>query len=294
MSVSSIVRLMRPQQWVKNGFVFLPMFFSGRLLDGFCWRQSILSFLAFSFAASAVYCLNDIRDVEADRLHPRKRNRPVASGDVSVPVASVIMVVIGALALAIGFFALGAQGLEAGSVLAAYLVMNVLYCLRLKRFAIVDVFIISIGFVLRLMMGGLACEIWMSPWIVCLTFLLALFLAFAKRRDDVVILEATGVVTRGNILKYNLPFLNQTLGIVGAVTMMCYLMYSVSPEVVARLDCEYVYVTSIFVLAGILRYLQIAIVDVKSGSPTKVLLKDRFVQACIICWVASFATILYL
>lgn len=294
MPVSSIIRLIRPQQWVKNGFVFLPMFFSGRLLDGFCWRQSILSFFAFSFAASAVYCLNDIRDVEADKLHPRKRNRPVASGDVSMSVASVIMTVMGVIALAIGFLALGAQGLEAGSVLAAYLVLNVLYCLRLKRFAIVDVFIISLGFVLRLMMGGLACEIWMSPWIVCLTFLLALFLAFAKRRDDVVILEATGVVTRGNVLKYNLPFLNQTLGIIGAVTIMCYLMYSVSPEVVARLDCEYVYVTSIFVLAGILRYLQIAIVDVKSGSPTKVLLKDRFVQGCIVCWVISFATILYL
>jgi 4-hydroxybenzoate polyprenyltransferase len=172
--------------------------------------------------------------------------------------------------------------------------MNLAYCIVLKHLAIVDVFIIAVGFVLRILMGGCATGIVVSHWIVLMTFLLALFLAFAKRRDDVVMYENTGIKARPNVNRYNLQFMNQSIGIVASITMVCYIMYTVSEEVIARLDSRYVYVTSIFVLAGIIRYLQVTMVDVKSGSPTKVLMKDRFVQLCLLCWVVSFAVILYL
>jgi 4-hydroxybenzoate polyprenyltransferase len=171
--------------------------------------------------------------------------------------------------------------------------MNLVYCVRLKQIAVVDVFIIAIGFVLRVLIGGFATGIYISHWIVLMTFLLALFLAFAKRRDDVVMFESTGMKARKNVDRYNLDFMNQVIGVIASITMVCYIMYTVSEEVVRRLHCQYVYVTAIFVLAGIIRYLQVTIVDVKSGSPTKVLMKDRFLQLCILGWIATFAVILY-
>ena len=127
-----------------------------------------------------------------------------------------------------------------------------------------------------------------------LTFLLTLFLAFAKRRDDVVALEKSGVAMRQSVNRYNLPFMNLAISIIASITMVCYIMYSVSPRVVERFNSPYVYLTSLFVLAGIIRYLQITVVDMQSGSPTKVLLKDRFIQGCVICWLVTFALILYL
>lgn len=158
---------------------------------------------------------------------------------------------------------------------------------------IIDVFIIAFGFVLRIFVGGVAVGIHLSHWIILMTFLLALFLAFAKRRDDVVIYQETGVSARKNVNRYNLEFMNQTIGIIASITMVCYIMYTVSEEVVERMHTQYLYATSVFVLAGIVRYLQITIVDVKSGSPTKVLMKDRFVQLCIIGWILTFILILY-
>lgn len=178
-------------------------------------------------------------------------------------------------------------------IIVFYVLMNIAYCIRLKKIAIVDVFIISVGFVLRIVVGGLSTGIYLSHWIVLMTFLLALFLAFAKRRDDVALYEKTGERLRNNIVRYNLAFINQVLGIVGGMTIVCYIMWSVSPEIVERLGSSYLYVTSIFVLAGIIRYLQITTVDGKSGSPTSILYKDRFIHACLVGWVVSFVLIIY-
>lgn len=287
--VRALVGLLRPEQWVKNGFVFLPLFFSGRLLDGSLWMMAILAFVAFSLAASSIYCLNDVKDVEADRAHPVKCRRPVASGAVTPREAVLLMGVLTAGWIGLAWAASGSLAVVVG----AYVLMNVGYCFGLKHVAILDVFIIATGFVLRIVAGGMATGIVLSPWIVCLTFLLALFLAFAKRRDDVVLRERKGVAVRRNTEHYNLPFLNQTLGVLAAVMLVCYIMYTVSPAVTARLHTDYLYVTSVFVLAGILRYLQVAIVGERSGSPTKVLLHDRFTQICLLGWIVSFAVIIY-
>lgn len=294
MTLKSIVRLLRPHQWVKQLFVVLPLFFSGSLLNLWCWRQAAIAFMAFSAMASAIYCLNDIRDIEVDRRHPKKRYRPLAAGEVSVRSAYALMAGLVMASLGICLLSDAAQELPLMGIVCLYLVLNVAYCLKLKQYAIVDVFIVSLGFVLRVVAGGVASDTWLSPWLISMTFLIALFLAFAKRRDDVVLHQKTGQVTRRNTERYNLDFLNQTLGIIGAVTMVCYIIYTVSPEVEMRMGSRHVYVTSLFVLAGILRYLQVAIVDYKSGSPTKILLRDKFIQGCIAMWIFVFVIIIYL
>ena len=291
--MKNIVILLRPQQWLKNGFIFIPLFFDHKLTDWYCLCSAILAFFAYSFAASAIYCLNDLIDVEADRKHPKKCKRPIAAGVISKAQALLLVALCLGVAFAIASLLEGNAQWKVMGILGVYIVMNIAYCLKLKQMAIVDVFIIAVGFVLRIFVGGFATGVVLSQWIVLMTFLLALFLAFAKRRDDVVIYEDTGVLARKNVNRYNLPFMNQVIGVVSSITMVCYIMYTVDPEVIARMGSRYVYLTSVFVLAGIIRYLQLTIVDVKSGSPTKVLMKDRFVQCSIIGWIITFVLIIY-
>ena len=291
--MKNIVILLRPQQWLKNGFIFIPLFFDNKLMDWYCLYSAVLAFFAYSFAASGIYCLNDLIDVEADKRHPKKCKRPIAAGVISKAQALLLVALCLGVAFAIASMLEGNAQWKVIGVLGVYIVMNIAYCLKLKQMAIVDVFIIAVGFVLRIFVGGFATGVVLSQWIVLMTFLLALFLAFAKRRDDVVIYEDTGVLARKNVNRYNLPFMNQVIGVVSSITMVCYIMYTVDPEVIARMGSRYVYLTSVFVLAGIIRYLQLTIVDVKSGSPTKVLMKDRFVQCSIIGWIITFVLIIY-
>ena len=291
--MKNIVILLRPQQWLKNGFIFIPLFFDHKLTDWYCLCSAILAFFAYSFAASAIYCLNDLIDVDADRKHPKKCKRPIAAGVISKVQALLLVAICLGIAFAIASMLEGNAQWKVMGILGVYIIMNIAYCLKLKQMAIVDVFIIAVGFVLRIFVGGFATGVVLSQWIVLMTFLLALFLAFAKRRDDVVIYEDTGVLARKNVNRYNLPFMNQVIGVVSSITMVCYIMYTVDPGVMERMGSRYVYITSVFVLAGIIRYLQLTIVDVKSGSPTKVLMKDRFVQCSIIGWIMTFVLIIY-
>lgn len=287
------VLIIRPQQWVKNLFVFLPMFFGGMMTDGDCWQSAAWTFISFSLMASAVYCFNDVRDAEADRIHPSKRKRQVAAGNLSPMQALALMVILVLLSLAIATQLLPRRWMMVGAVMAGYFVLNIAYSVGLKRIAIVDVMIIAIGFVMRVVAGGLACGIPLSPWIVVMTFLLTLFLAFAKRREDVVIRLDTGVVTRRSTLSYTLPFLNQVLGLLAAVTLVGYILYTLSSEVVMRVGSPYVYITSIWVLAGMLRYMQTVIADNHGGNPERDLLRDPFLMTCVAGWLTTFAILLY-
>ena len=286
------ISLLRPHQWLKNIFVFLPLFFDKKLLHIDYLVNAIWAFAAFSLAASAIYCLNDIMDIEADRRHPKKRLRPLASGKISKAQAYVIMAILISISLAIACFAFENKSLLA--IIAIYIVLNIGYCIRLKHIAIVDVFIIASGFCLRVAAGGVATDIWISQWIVLQTFLLALFLAFAKRRDDVVIYNRDGSKARKNINRYNLEFLNNAISIVATMTMMCYIIWCVSEEVIARMGTNQLYITAVFALMGVMRYLQLTMVDNKSGSPTKILLKDRFIHFCVAGWVATFLVLIYM
>jgi 4-hydroxybenzoate polyprenyltransferase len=179
------------------------------------------------------------------------------------------------------------------AVVIFYWLLNIAYCTRLKQYAIIDVCVVASGFVLRILAGGQATDVVLSKWLVLMTFLLTLFLSFAKRRDDVLRMEETGEAPRRNTIRYNMTFINQAITITAAVTLVCYIMYTVSPEVIARVHTEYVYLTTVFVLLGLLRYIQLAVVDKRSGDPTKVILRDRFTQLIVLAWGLSFLIIIY-
>ena len=183
--------------------------------------------------------------------------------------------------------------LQVGGVILFYWLLNLAYCAKLKQFAIIDVCIVAFGFVLRLLAGGFATDVMLSKWIVLMTFLLTLFMSFAKRRDDVLLMEETGKAPRKNTIRYNLTFINQAITITASVTLVCYIMYTVSPEVIKNFHTENLYLTSIFVLVGLLRYIQIAVVDEKSGNPTKIIQKDHFTQLIVLAWLLAFILIIY-
>lgn len=291
---SNLLKLIRPHQWLKNVFVMIPMFFGGSLLDPSDIRASVVTFFAFSFIASSVYCFNDIIDVEADRRHPVKCKRPIASGSISVRSAWALMALM--FLLSVGTVCLldtYSHVINVGLVILIYYILNILYCSKLKQYAIVDVCIIAFGFVLRVLAGGFATDISLSKWLVLMTFLLTLFLSFAKRRDDVLRMNETGEPPRKNTIRYNLTFINQAITITASVTLVCYIMYTVSPEVVNRFHSDLLYLTSVFVLLGLLRYIQITVVDKRSGDPTKMMLRDRFTQCVVLLWALTFLVLIY-
>ena len=289
----SFYLLLRTKQWVKNAFVFLPLFFSGELLHIDKLAATALTFLAFCFAASAIYCLNDIVDIHEDRRHEKKQKRPIASGAVSIKQGYMLMAVMIFLALLV-LLLLPQNQLRVGGIILFYLVLNIAYCTHLKQHAILDVCIVAFGFVLRILAGGAATGVLLSKWIVLMTFLLTLFLSFAKRRDDVLLMNQTGEAPRKNTIRYNLTFINQAITITASVTLVCYIMYTVSPEVVQHFHTQHLYLTSVFVLGGLLRYIQLTVVDKKSGDPTKVILYDHFTQLIVAAWIAAFLFIIYL
>jgi len=284
-------RLLRVHQWVKNLFIFLPAFFALKLRDGFVLEQDILSFIAFSMLASAVYVFNDVFDVEADRLHPIKCKRPLVTKDVTITEGVFLMTFL--LIAGLGLFVFVIKSPVATLIAGFYLVENILYTIKLKHIAILDVVVISLGFVFRILIGGAVTHTVLSHWIILMTFIFALFLALAKRRDDMFNFIETGNKSRKNIQGYNLDFLNVSITIMATVVIVCYIMYCTSYEIVARFGNN-VYLTSFFVILGILRYLQLTFVNQVSGSPTIILLKNRFLQLVILGWIISFIAIIYI
>ena len=292
-----IFKLLRPHQWLKNLFVFVPLFFDRHATDWHYVWPCFLGFLAFCLVASGIYCFNDIFDAESDRNHPTKCQRPIACNSVNTQTAFATMII----AWITAFILIACTNFEEREMrqtvtetLLCYIVMNIAYCIKLKQIAILDVFVISTGFVLRIVVGSLVTGIIFSHWIILITFLLALFLALSKRRDDVIIFKTTGIKTRKNVENYSMDFLNLSISFLGSIVIMCYILYTVSEDVMERMGNRNLYATSIFVLAGILRYMQITFVDQKSGSPTSVLSSDLFIQLCITCWIVAFVIILYL
>jgi len=288
--LASCLRLARPHQYVKNAFVFLPLFFGWKLADADALLASALAFAAFCLTASAVYVINDLKDIEEDRAHPAKRNRPLASGALTpgegLAFAGGLLGAGAAVALVLGSGAFAA-------ILAGYLGLNVLYSFALKHKALIDLACIAVGFVLRVFAGGAVTGITPSHWIVLMTFLLALFLGFAKRRDDLLLSAAGCEKTRRSLDGYNLEFVSAAMMIMAAVVIVSYILYTLSPEVIAKHGSDKLYLTAIFVILGVLRYLQITLVECKSGSPTLVLLRDGFIQASLLLWIVSCYLILY-
>ncbi|SMG41859.1 4-hydroxybenzoate polyprenyltransferase [Marivirga sericea] len=283
------IKLIRPHQWIKNLFLFLPAFFAGILYNYSLFANLFLGFLAFSFAASSIYIFNDIQDAESDRNHPIKKYRPIAFGKISSTLAYVMMGILLSISISICYFLSSAFS----SIVILYLFLNLFYSLGLKKIAILDIIIVSSGFVFRTLSGGIIADVPVSKWLVLMIFLLALFLAMAKRLDDLLLEKETGIVGKKNEGKYNIPYTTSGITMLAGILIVCYIMYSISEDVMGRQHSDQVYLTSIFVIAGILRYLQIILVENKRWSPTRVLYKDPFIIGTVFLWAASFIFIIY-
>ncbi len=286
------IKLLRPKDWAKNFFLFIPSFFAEKFFDINTLSRLALGFVAFAFMASCIYIINDYRDIEDDRKHPVKRKRPLAAGTVKKGTALSISILLFLSAGVIGYFL--DPTLQFLFVLGLYFILNIAYSLGFKNIAILDILILAAGFVLRVKAGAVIAKVDTSEWLIIMTYLLALFLSIAKRRDDLLLKMETGSEMRRSMSGYNLDFLNTMLAFFSAIIIVSYIMYTVSGQTYTRLRTHRLYYTSVFVIAGILRYLQITFVFKKSGSPTEILYKDRFIQVTLLLWVFSIYGILYL
>ena len=287
--MKNLIILIRPHQYIKNIFVLLPLFFSAQITNTDQFLNGLIAFAAFSLSASAVYIFNDYRDIKDDRKHPKKKNRPLASGLVGKNRAIFLMLFL----LVAGFSLMATVSIKSLIIIIIYVFLNILYSLKLKRIALLDITIIAMGFVLRLLAGSFAYDVTLEVWIVIMTFLLALFLALAKRRDDVLILNKSGNKMRKSIDGYNLGLIDGSMLIMSTVVIVAYLQYTTSQVIIEKFDNENLYLTTLFVIFGVMRYLQMTFVEKNSGSPTEIIFKDKTMQINLLLWFLSFIGIIY-
>jgi decaprenyl-phosphate phosphoribosyltransferase len=286
------IKLLRPKDWAKNVFLFIPSFFAKHIFTSSKIELLLAGFAAFCCIASSIYIINDYRDIEDDRKHPVKCKRPLASGKVKPSHAIIIcgfLIITGC-----AFAYLANPSLQFLLVLGVYFFMNLAYSFGLKNIAILDMLILAAGFVFRVKGGAIITHTDSSDWLIIMTFLLALFMAIGKRRDDILLGESSGTEMRKSVSGYNLEFLNTMLGLFSAIIIVAYISYAVSPKTITRLGTYRLYYSSIFVIAGIMRYMQVVFVKQKAGSPTDILYKDRFIQVTIFLWIVSVYILLYL
>lgn len=294
----AFLRAMRPHQWVKNVFVLAAFGFSvGDRSIGFSSEaavSAVLAFFAFSFGASAIYLVNDIMDVEADRLHPTKCRRPIAAGELAVGSAWALSALL-ALA-AVGLAALAnSSSLALCGVIFGYMTMNLLYSFKLKHIVIVDVFCIATGFLLRVAGGGLAIGVAVSHWLLLCTLFLALFLGFNKRRAELAAAGENAPETRASLSGYNLGWLDHIVTMIAACTIVCYALYTVDTETTTKFVGGAHLVWSVpFVVFAILRYMHLVMGGGHGESPTRILLGgDRWFLACLVGWAGTVALALF-
>jgi 4-hydroxybenzoate polyprenyltransferase len=283
-----LIRAMRPLQWSKNSLVFAALLFDRRVFQFDRLWHSLAAALVFCAVSSAIYLVNDIRDVEQDRHHPRKRFRPIAAGEVSVGQASRVAI---ALLLA-GLVTAFAVRIEFAAVIVAYIALMIAYSYGLKRMVILDVFAIAAGFVLRAVGGAVAIDVPASPWLYVCTALGALFIGFGKRRNEIVTLEAAAGQHRANLDDYSLPMLDQIIAVVSAAMLISYSLYTFDAANVK--DSRAMMLTIPFVAYGLFRYLYLIYRRGEGGSPEVLLIKDPGLISCIVGWVATSLVILYL
>jgi len=285
------IKLLRPNNLIKNLIIFLPAFFAGKMLSlGYNELLNIgVTLLAFCLSSSMIYVINDINDLEKDRAHPKKSKRPIASGEVSKREANMIVAVL-AMFILLTLFLIPIQVIY---YIVAYVLLNLFYCFGMKNFAILDVTSISLGFVFRVLAGGEATSTLTTHWIIILIFLLMFSIALAKRRDDLVLSQNSNEVYRKAQSGYTIKFIDIAKTISFTVTLVAYIIYSVSNDVIDRIGSNYVYITSLPVFLGIMRYIQLTVVHNKSGSPVDLFLKDKMLIAIILLWALIFSIIIY-
>ncbi|NMB33023.1 MAG: decaprenyl-phosphate phosphoribosyltransferase [Clostridium sp.] len=279
------IRLARPRQWIKNLFVFSALIFAKLIFEPVYLKTVFLATISFCLISSCVYILNDIFDADKDRVHPQKRTRPVAAGIVSKTEAWVLLIILLPVALIFGFYLNRGFGL----ILLLYFTNNVLYSTIVKHMVILDVMSIALGFLLRVIGGGVVIDVYISQWILLCTLLLSLFLGFSKRRNELVILEEGADSHRKILKEYSLEFIDNMLSIVTASTVMAYSLYTFSSK-----NSYYMILTIPFVLYGVFRYQYIVYQKKEGGSPEDAVLSDIPLMLCILLWVVVSIAILYL
>lgn len=288
-NLKAYLLLIRPKHWVKNLLIFLPLFFGLKLENVAYFSETIITFIVFSIIASGIYIFNDINDVEEDRKHYSKKYRPIASNKISIKNAYIIMIIM----LATGFILAYWIDVKIFELMFVYAIINILYTIKLKQITIIDTFIIATGFVIRIYVGSVSSHVTPSMWIILITFLLALFLALSKRKDDLIVFEKTGELTRKNIHGYTVEFLNLSMVMMASIVIVSYILYITSVVNISMKYGDSLYLTVIFVLLGIMRYLQINIVVDKNKSPTEIIYSDKIIQFSIICWIIMLFFIMY-
>ena len=287
--IGHMVSLLRPNHYLKNLFVFLPLFFAGRFREAELLIEAALAFAAFCLVASSVYVFNDLRDVNEDRLHPEKQNRPIAAGHISISRAVILDILLTLVALVVA----GLLSWTLLGIILGYKVLNIAYTLGLKKIAVIDVVIISLGFVLRLFAGSEVTGVVLTEWIIILTFLLSLMLALGKRRNDVLVFENEGKLLRTSVKDYNLRFLDYSMMVIASVILVAYIMYTLAPETVQRVGTDKLYITAVWVLLGILRYLQQLFVLKNTDNPVRLLLRDHLMKLILLAWMITFLYFIY-
>ena len=284
-----LLRSLRPAQWTKNLVVFAGLIFGKKLLDAAAVWDAIAAFVIFCALSGVVYLVNDLADRESDRRHPLKARRPIASGALPVKAATGAALAIGAAALAAAYLV----GPGFAAVAAAYVVLQMLYSGPLKHIIIIDVLTIAIGFVLRAAGGAVAVHVQMSHWLFVCTILLALFLALAKRRHEIVLLAGGATSHRPILGEYTAYLLDQMIGVVTASTLIAYVFYTISPETQAKFGTPWLGLTIPFPLYGIFRYLYLVHQREGGGSPADLLVTDRPLLGCVALWAVAVALIIY-
>lgn len=283
------VRSMRPGQWVKNLFVLAPMLFGRKLMDVAAVADGVLAVVCFCLLASALYVFNDIADAASDRSHTEKRHRPIASGRLPVRAA-----LPGALLVLGASFGMAASlGGEFVLIAALYAVLAISYSLALKRVVILDVMVIAAGFVLRVMGGAAAVEVEPSHWLISCAFLLALFLGFAKRRQELLRFPETAVLHRRVLGDYSVGMVEQINLVLLGVTIVSYMLYTVAPDTVARFGTDRLLYGTVFVLYGLLRYLVLIQNPDAGASPGELLLKDKPLALSVAGWIIYNVAVIY-
>ncbi len=286
---TALIAAMRPKQWTKNLVIFAGLVFSQNFFHLGFLKVSVLAFIAFCLNASSVYIINDIKDLEQDRLHPVKKFRPLPAGRISTRQATFLSVILAVTSLVLAFW----LNLHYGALLALYWVMMIVYSFALKHVVIVDIMIISAGFIIRAISGAVVLDVMISRWLLACAIFLSLFLILAKRRNEIVELGANASEHRAILDEYGERFLDQMIAVVTACTVISYVLYTVDPGTVQKFHTANLILTVPFVIYGIFRYLYLVYQKNMGGRPEMILLADRPLLLSVFLWVAVSVFILY-
>ncbi|GJM45260.1 MAG: decaprenyl-phosphate phosphoribosyltransferase [Gemmatimonadota bacterium] len=292
--MTALLSLMRPKQWIKNVVVFAGIVFAGRLSDPQFLQAALLAFAVFCLASSGIYVFNDLLDVDKDRLHPDKRTRPIASGQVKKRTALVVALVLW-VAAALAAFQLGPRF---GGTILAFLALNILYSAWLKRGVIIDVMSISVSFMLRATGGvevlrDLDASVELSQWLLLCTFFLALVMGFGKRRSELVLLDDSASSHRAALGQYSVALLDVIIPMVSACAILAYSIYTIWPDTVSRLGTDKLVYTVPLVVYGFFRYLFLVRERELGGNPSEILFRDRALLTSVAAWAAAIVGLLY-